>query len=290
MDILEITKKFPNKEACIKYLEKLRWENEPICVYCNSKNTCPIPKELRHHCKNCHKSFSVTVGTIFHNSHLDLQKWFLIISLMLSAKKGISACQLSRNINLRRPTVWLIMHKIRNAMKTDQTQLLQGIVEMDEAYVGGKPRKMANAEVNKRGRGTKKECVVGIVERNGNVKVIHTNKNELKAFNLENLVRKNVNLEKSILMTDEYLGYSGMSNLIEHFQINHQKAYVNGDIHTNTIEGFWGILKRGIIGQFHRVSKKYLQKYIDEFAFKYNNRKNDESMFNLLLNSCLSQR
>lgn len=169
MNIIQIFKKFPTQKSCIKYLEKARWGDKPICVYCASINTNPIIKELRHHCNGCRKSFSVTVGTIFHRTHVPLQKWFLLIVLMQNAKKGLSACQAARDIEMNRPTVWSMMHRIRKSMKDNGT-LLTGIIEMDETYLGGKPRKENNEKDkdedednkgNPRERGTKKTPVVG---------------------------------------------------------------------------------------------------------------------------------
>ena len=199
MNILELVKKFPDQETCIKHLEGVRWGEKPTCAYCGSVATYVKANTVRHNCRDCSASFSVTVRTIFHNSHVDLQKWFILIALMLNAKKGLSACQAARDIGLRRPTVWSMMHRIRKAMGSDQMQLLSGIIEMDETYVGGKPRKESkdkdddgNYPTNKRGRSTKKECVVDMVERDGNVKAKHMPKTMLKGIDLQELVRKNV--------------------------------------------------------------------------------------------------
>ena len=189
MNILELITKFPNQEACVKHLEKVKWGDKPTCPYCGSVTTYRRTKDLRHNCRDCSSAFSVTIGTIFHNSHIDLQKWFILMALMMNAKKSLSACQASRDLGLRRPTVWSMMHRIRQAMNSDQMNLLSGIVEMDETYVGGKPRKEIKKDdsddditPNKRGRGTKKECVVGIVERDGNVKAFHMDKKNLKVL------------------------------------------------------------------------------------------------------------
>ncbi len=281
MNIIQIFEKFPTQESCISHLEKARWGDAPVCVYCGKDNTYPMQKELRHHCNDCRKSFSVTVGTIFHHTHVPLQKWFLLISLMMNAKKGLSACQAARDIELRRPTVWSMMHRVRKAM-TDDGALLSGIVEMDECYVGGKPRKgndrdddIDGGNKSSRGRGTKKIPVIGMVERQGDVKAVKATKDTLKSKDLNELIRKNINAAKSILMTDEYKGYNRASKILPHYSINHQKAYVDGIIHTNTIESFWAIVKRGIVGQYHRVSAKYLDRYLDEFCFRYNARHND---------------
>jgi transposase-like protein len=234
--------------------------------------------KVRWQCYECRKSFSVTVGTIFHNTHIELQKWFLLISLMLNAKKGLSAYQAARDIELRRPTVWSMMHRIRNAMERNE-QLLAGIVEMDECYLGGKPRKSNNRDddidggkKSTRGRGTKKIPVVGMVSRMGDVKAKVAHKYSLTAKHLQEIVREGIAVDRAVLITDEYRGYKGMNKLLPHAAINHSEYYARGMLHTNTIESFWAILKRGIIGQYHKVSRKYLDKYLSEFCYRYNMR------------------
>lgn len=289
MNIFEFFKEFSHNDKALAYLESIRWKDGVICPYCKSDKTCKHVEKskTRWQCWNCKKSFAVTVGTIFHRTHVDLSKWFLLITLMINAKKGLSACQAARDIGMRRPTVWSMMHRIRKAMATDQMDLLKGIVEMDECYIGGKPRKEVKKNddsdddhlpQNKRGRGTNKTPVVGIVERKGNVKTQEFNGIKLTAKNLMELVRKSVDTENSTLMTDEYKGYNKMNTIIDHKAIFHAYEYVNGDVHTNTIESFWAILKRGIIGQFHKVSKQYLQNYLNEFEYRYNNRKQDNNV------------
>ena len=160
---------------------------------------------------------------------------------------------------------------------------------MDETYRDGTPRKGKDKDdddkpSSPRGRGTKKTPVVGMVERGGSVKTAVASKYELKGKDLKKLVRKHIDLEETILVTDEYKGYLGMKNLICHLSVNHQKTFAEGDVHTNTIESFWAILKRGMIGQFHKVSKKYLQTYLHEFEYRYNRRnQNTNDVFNNLL-------
>lgn len=280
MNLLQLFTKFQDNQQAIEYLEQIRWSKGVICVYCNSNKTCKHKEQnkTRWQCWGCKKSFSVTVGTIFHHSHVPLNKWFMLIVLMLNAKKGLSSLQASRDLGLRPMTTWSMMHRIRKAMATDQAELLKGIVEMDECYIGGKPRKEnkkdddCDAGGNPRGRGTKKEAVVGAVERNGNVKIEQVSKMMLNAKGLLAFVRKNIDTAETLLVTDEYKAYNRMNKIIPHYSVNHSKEYVKGDIHTNTIESFWAILKRGIIGQFHKVSKKYLQQYLDEFEYRYNRR------------------
>ena len=278
MNIIQIFDLFPTQESCKEYLEKVRWGDKPVCPYCGSIHT--IKNQNRHHCYDCKTGFSVTVGTIFHHTHMPLQKWFLAISLMLNARKGLSALQLSRDLQVNKNTAWRVSMQIRKAMtQKGQRDLLMGIVEMDESYIGGKPRKGNKSggpqQDNKRGRGTKKTPVIGAVERGGKVKAKATSKDRMKGKHMRAFVRQNVDTSKSELMTDEYKGYMLMSRIVPHSVIRHSRWYVDGDIHTNTIESFWALLKRGMFGQFHSVSRKHLQRYVDEFCYRYNIRDDD---------------
>ena len=224
---------------------------------------------------------------------MPLQKWFLAIMLMLNAKKGLSALQLSRDLSVNKNTAWRITMQIRKAMtQTKQRSLLTGIIEMDETYVGGKPRKGNKGDgeggKHKPGRGTKKAPVVGAVERGGNVTAKTVAKGKMKGKHMRAFVRDRIDTSKASLITDEYKAYLGMSKLLPHSVIKHADWYVDGDIHTNTIEGFWALLKRGMFGQFHSVSRKHLQRYVDEFCYRYNLRKADGDVaFDLTINRAL---
>ena len=283
MNIVTIYETFPTNADCIKHLERVRWGDTPKCPYCGSDNNRPLPGTKRHQCRACKTSFSVTVRTIFHHTHLPLQKWFLAVAIILNAKKGLSARQLARDICVNKDTAWRMAMKIREAMSERwQRRLLTGIVEADETYIGGKPRK-GSGKVYKRGRGTWKTPVVGLVERDkGKVRAEVFKHKRLTARNLKALVRKNVDLENATLMTDEYKGYIGMNRILPHKVVDHTVWYVDGDKHTNTMESFWALLKRGIVGQYHKVSIRYLYRYIDEFSYRWNNRET-ENLFNVTL-------
>ena len=292
MNIVKIYELYPSNDDCIAHIEKVKWGDTPFCPYCKSTKSTPMPDQKRHHCNNCNTSYSVTVGTIFHHTHMPLQKWFLAISIIINAKKGISARQLGRDLNINKDTAWRISMKIREAMtQIDQRRLLTGIVEADETYVGGKPRKGgpkngngSGGEKLKRGRGTKKTPVVGLVERNGKIKVKSFHNKPLTSKNLKALIRENIDIGKSTLFTDEYKGYLGIKHIMPHKTVDHSVWYVDGDIHTNTIESFWALLKRGIVGQYHKVSIKHLPKYIDEFSYRWNHRKDKPAdIFSLTL-------
>ncbi len=279
MNIVAIYRKFPAEADCISHIERVRWNGKPVCPYCKSTRTSPMPSESRHHCNGCNTTFSATVDTIFHHTHLPLQKWFLAISLVLNAKKGISARQLARDLEVNKNTAWYMGMRIRNAM-FEQGELLKGIVEMDECYIGGKPRKGTGP--HKRGRGTSKAPVIGIIERGGKVIARHVDKSKLNSKTLAKFVRENVEIAESALVTDEFSGYVTVKKFMPHFVINHQVCYVDGEIHTNSIEGFWGLLKRGIMGQYHKVTLRHLHQYITEFCYRYNGR-NNPALFDLTL-------
>jgi transposase-like protein len=293
MNILDIINNFSTQQDCLEYLAFKRWGEERHCPYCGSVKTYKHTekKKTRFQCGDCRKSFSATVGTIFHNSHIPLQKWFIIISLMLNAKKGISAYQIARDLKMRRPTVWSIMHRIRKAMEKDG-ELLKGIVEIDETYIGGKPRakevkKRKKDDDDNKGGGSggikSKSCVFGMVERNGKVKAM-----KVKDSKRDTLLEKIYNnVERgSNIMSDEYKAYHYLYVDFKHETVCHSALeFVKGACHNNTIEGFWSLLKRGIKGQFHHISKKYLDKYVDEFCWRYNNR--DEGAFDRLVGNML---
>lgn len=292
MNLSEIYKKFPTQKECIDYLEKIRWKGEPTCPYCQSKKNHAAPAELRYFCHDCKRSFSVKVGTIFDDTRLELQKWFLAICLILNAKKGISSRQLARDLGVTKDTAWSMQMRIRIAL-TETPSLLLGVVEMDETYIGARtPRKTSkdkdddgNYPKLPRGRGTSKTPVVGMVERGG--RVIAKQQKELKFSDLKKTADAHIDFENTILMTDDYRGYIPFKNFLTHQSVNHsQKQWANGLIHTNTIESFWAILKRGITGQYHHLSDKYLNRYITEFCFKYNNRKTQD-VFDLVLTNAL---
>lgn len=282
MNILDLFQTFQTEEQAVEYLEKVRWHGKPVCPYCKSeaagRHASGDRKGQRWQCRDCKRAFAVTVGTLFHGTHVELRKWFLVIALMLNAKNSASAYQISRDIGLRRPTVWSMMQRIRTAMATDpeQEKMLYGIVEADETYVGGKPRKgnvRGDDPPNKRGRGTKKVPVLGAVERNGRVVAKVAGPGDLSGKGIAKFIARFVDPAGTVLVTDEYKGYDRVGRTMLHAVVNHAYEYADGLVHTNTIEGFWALVKRAWYGSHHHYCRKYTPLYIAEAYFKYNRRR-----------------
>jgi transposase-like protein len=261
-------------------LEHIRWPKGIKCPHCESINIVKIEgkaKKVRDgllRCKDCRKQFTVTVGTIMQGSHITLRQWVQAFHSMCSHKKGVSASQLQRNLGLGSyRSAWHLTHRIRLAMKEDPlAKLLKGVVEVDETYIGGKPRHEFG-KYNKKGRGTKKAPVMAMVERDGNV--ISKPIKNVTGKTLKSAIREAVSKESEI-MTDEFRSYNGIERDFQggHGIVKHSIGqYANGDINTNTAESFFALLKRGVNGTFHHISKKHLSKYCNEFSFRWDNRK-----------------
>ena len=282
MNISELSKKYNTQNKCIAHLEKVRWEGKPICPYCNkSEHISKRSENFRWQCNNCNKSFSVLVDSIFENTNMPLPVWFQMIALMINSKTGVSSKELARDLGITQHTAWFNAMKVRCAM-LDQADLLEGIVEMDEAYIGGKPRKsnvkmpdnfpILDTVETKRGRGTRKIPVVGMVSRGKEGKVATKIIEKLTSRNLLAMLKNHISKTGAVLITDDFSSYKKFDEIIEHLTIDHKKEFSKGIINTNTIEGFWSLIKNGIRGSFRAVSKKYLPFYLAEYAYKYNNR------------------
>ncbi len=265
MNLSVLNVDFDTDAECRTALEELRWPEGVRCLRCDSDKISRISTRNQYDCDSCRYRFSVTSGTIFHDSHLPLPKWFMAILLMCEAKKGISANQMKRTIGVAHKTAWYLCHRIRKAM-TEVTEPLTGTVEVDETYVGGKTHGYDWRD--------RKVMVLGALARGGRV-IMRTGKSNTSA-ELKAWVREAVSDEAAHIYTDEAHGYHGIGDEnTTHETVEHSaKEYVRGDVHTNSIEGAFGLFKRGIVGSFHQVSHKHLDRYLDEFEFKYNNRKN----------------
>lgn len=282
MTMGEFEAKFPNEKACKSYLQARRWPQGVTCPRCGNDKVYELKREFHWQCEKCSADgyrFSVLVGTIFENTNIDLVQWFKVIYLMLSSKKGISALQVQRMLGFGSyRTAWSMCHRIRVALGDGEFRKLIGFVELDETYVGGKAK---NKHRGPGGRGdfggtgiARKIIIAGAMRRKGNVIARVVERNDAETLN--RFVEEAVSRRVSLLCTDEHLGYKQLKrNRWPHRVIHHSAGeYVNGVVHTNTIEGFWSIIKRGIMGTFHKVSRKYLPLYVQEFQWRYNNRHN----------------
>ena len=285
MDLVKVMETFPTQEHCIAYLERLRWQGSPECPQCESthvrqRNERDIGRIGRYNCHECKSTFKVTQGTLFHGTKIPLQKWFLAISLMANAKKSLSSCQLARDLGLKQKTCWRIMMAIRAEMGKDNV-LLQGIVEADETYIGGKGKKNYDKETGepKRGRGTAKSIVLGAVARGGQVvaKLVEN----AKGSTIAEFIKKFVKTEDAELYTDQYTGYNQIGKEMKHETLNRSKTWEAGGMHTNTIEGFWSFVKRAWYGSHHHYSTGYTPLYLAEACYKYNYR--DDNIFAKLI-------
>jgi transposase-like protein len=279
IDLVELINEFGDDQKCRNYLEALRWHDAVRCPKCGGDKISSILKRDQHNCDNeeCRYQFSVTAGTIFHDTHLPLCKWFLATYLICQSRKGMSANQIKRMLGVSYKTAWYLCHRIRAAMAAVPPRtLLDGTVEVDETWVGGREQ----------GRGMKrrKEIVIGIRQRNegdkvGELRFFHAQ--DVKSGTLAKYIRENVSTETvDVIMTDDYPAYpktmikAGIHKR-QHRTVNHSKrVYVEGDVHTNTVESAFSLLKRGVIGTWHRISAKHLEAYLNEMCFRFNNRKN----------------
>jgi transposase-like protein len=286
------------EEAAVLFLEKLRWDGSPCCAICGSVNVYPMQSRdgqsreqyFRWRCRDCKRLYSVRNGTVFEDSRVPLRKWVHAFWSIAGSKKGKSALQLKRELQVTYKTALFMAHRIRWAMANLPGGMLGGTVEIDETYVGGSPRYKG---VSPRGRGTKKAMVLGMVERGGRITLVHAK----GLANIRRPIRKGVS-RKARIVTDELLMYRTIGRAFEsHDAVLHKKEeWVRREddgfvVHTNTIEGAFSLLKRGINGTFHSISKKHLHKYLAEFQYRYNTRDVDDGeRLRLMLKSAIGRR
>lgn len=273
---LEAVEYFKTEKIARNYLHYRRWKGKPICPHCQFNKVCCFKDGIRFKCKGCHRQFTGKVGTIFQNSKIGLKQWYLAIFLVISHKKGVSAYQIQRHLKVSYKTAWQMQLRIRKLLgiENSQDEPLDGVVETDESWAGGKNR---NRHFNKRckkcsGRDWRdKSPMLGMVQTGGKARVIvvpNTQGATIKPLLLKNIKRG------SILVTDEYQVYSSMDGYFEHYKVFHRLGnYVSENgFTTNSIEGFWAWIKRMIMGTYHSVTRKYLQYYVNEATFRYNTR------------------
>jgi transposase-like protein len=272
MTLPELNRLFSTDEDCREILTRLRWPEGVECLRCHNRNVWWVQSRKQFTCSECSYQFSVTTGTIFNDSHLPLASWFMAVLLLVEARKGMSANQVKRTLGVSYKTAWYLCHRIRAAMKEIDQPMLDGTVEMDETYVGGKML----------GRGSKvakeaKEIVIGLRQRNGDLRFFHAE--DAKSGTLARYIRENVSTDVEVLITDTYPAYKHAVGDATHKTVNHlAKEYVRYEdgecITTNAVESAFSLLKRGIMGTWHKISAKHLPAYLNEMTFRFNRRKN----------------
>jgi transposase-like protein/molybdenum-dependent DNA-binding transcriptional regulator ModE len=277
-NLRELVTSMPDEKTCREYLIKERWNGVIVCPHCNNEGAYVIEGGKKFKCKSkaCHKKFSVTVGTIMEASNIPLTKWLTAIYLVTAHKKGISSYQLGRDLGIAQKNAWFMLHRIREMLRTKKTNKLDNVVEVDEVYIGGKVGNMSKTKRAKlRAAGNTygtKTMVMGMLERNGELKLIPVSSNNGNA--IQSTVKDNINKE-AFVITDGHESYKGLDKeYTRHEVVNHSgQEYVReGNIHTNSIEGAFSLLKRSIIGIYHQVTPKHLDRYCDETMFRYNLR------------------
>lgn len=306
-----------DETACRLFLEDLRWNGTPVCPHCGSVNENHYKLKTKgefkgqYKCKDCRERFTVTVGTMFEGSHIPLRKWFIATYIFSAHKKGISSLQLGRDLGITQKSAWFVLSRLRANFQPNPELVFEGIVEADETFVGGKN---ANRHANKKIEGSQgrsaadKTPVIGLAQKQVVEYVVRPHKvipgkmikekivtqpslvscnvvADTSAETLQPILLSQVKADSKIV-TDAYRSYIGLAKNFDHVSIKHTDGnYITiGEDHTNTIEGFWSLLKRGIIGIYHNVSPKHLDKYCDEFVYRYNSRKiSDSERFSISL-------
>ena len=289
--LFDFLKSYPTEQECIDYFEKRRWNGKVISPFDPTSKVYKCANN-RYKCKNTGKYFTVKTGTIFRNSNISLQKWFLALYFLSTYKKGVSSCQLAKDIKITQKSAWFVLHRLRCASDLPEFKvMLENSVEIDETFIGGKNKnRHKNKKVpNSQGRSWKdKMPVLGMLERNGNLVaqvVQNTQQNTLEPIISENIKKG------SSVFTDEWFAYRDLNKWFNHQIVNHRiKQYVNGEATTNSIENAWSHLKRMIYGTYHNTSKKHLQRYLIEFILRFNTRKHKEQeRFDLVLLSSIGK-
>jgi transposase-like protein len=279
MTIIELHEMFGTDERCREILERLRWPEGIMCPRCKHQGHSWLENYDRYECNACEHQFTVISGTVFQDTHLELTKWFVATYLLCESRKGMSANQIKRIIGGSYKTAWYLCHRIRAAMQEIDRPMMSGTVEMDETYVGGrKPGAF--------GRSIEKEVVIGIRQRGGDLRFFHAA--DVKSGTLARFIKENISTDVDVMVTDDFASYP--KAMIEagvhgrkHKTIKHSTGeYVVGDVHTNTVESAFSLLKRGIMGTWHKISAKHLQAYLNEMTFRFDRRKSPDLFIDTL--------
>jgi transposase-like protein len=271
INLISLIERYGDDAKCRRYLEGLKWHDGVKCPRCASDKISRILKRDQFDCDSCRYQFSVTAGSIFHDSHLPLWKWFLVVYLMCESKKGMSANQLKRTLAVSYKTAWYLCHRVRKAMDEASPELLAGIVEADETYVGGARRHVGSGYLGN------KTMILGALQRGGDVRLkVETRRKKPTKKMLHKFLNQTTDPKTECIMTDENPGYIGIADDdTRHESVNHsEEEWVRGEVHTNGMEGVWSLFKRSIVGSYHQISAKHLEAYANEFEWRFNGREN----------------
>jgi transposase-like protein len=283
MTIIDLCTAFSSDDLCRELLERLRWPNGPVCPRCCNPNPTRLVNSSKLvYCKDCDYQFTVTANTIFHDSHLPLIKWLTATFLICESKKGMSAHQLHRTLGMSYKTSWYLCHRIRSAMASAEKNMLYGTVEMDETFVGGRQKSKSGHAGRIPYSESNKTPVIGIKQRGGELRFFKAE--DVKSGTLAKFIKENISEDVDVIMTDEWKAYPKALKTLgisqeKHKTVKHKdQIYVEGDITTNGIESAFSLLKRGIVGSWHKVSAKHLTAYLEEMTFRFN-RRNSKTLF-----------
>jgi transposase-like protein len=294
--LIEAVRYFSDIATCNAYMTKIKWPRGIVCPHCESKRIGEIATRSMLRCKDCRKQFSYKVGTIFEDSPLGLDKWFVAVWSIANCKNGISSHELGRALDVTQKTAWFMLHRIREAMRTGTFEKLKGEVESDETFIGGESRNMHASKREKRirGRGAVGKTIVhGLLERGSGKRVSEVRASVVKSVDGEVLlpeVRRNVD-RKATVYTDEATGYNELCLTHAHQAINHAERYVSGRVHTNGLENFWSLFKRTLKGIYVAVLPFHLRRYVDEQVFRFNGRRGgDAGRFEAVMEGIVGRR
>lgn len=283
ISLIDLAQQYNTRDKCLELLERLRWPDGVVCPKCDCKKTYPLSTRRIHECADCRYQFPATSGTVMHDSRLCLTKWILATALIVNARKGVSACQMARDLHVTYKTAWYLGHRIRRAMRESAwLQKFTGIIEMDETYLGGRAR-------GKRGRGAANKTIVfGVKERGGKVRM-QTIPN-ITNDTIASAVRQYVETDAEMVIADELNSYNQLAAEFTMERIQHSREYVRGNIHTNGIESMWAIVKRQVHGTHHRMSPQYLPLYLSEISYRFNHRNEHDLFLTVLKNGLMTDK
>ncbi len=285
ISLWDLSQRYDTRDKCLALLNQLRWPDGPECPRCGSGKAYWLSKRRIYECGDCEYQYSVTTGTVMHRTKLPLTKWILAAALICNGRKGISACQMARDLHLTYKTSWYLGHRLRRAMREHKwLQRFTGICEVDESWIGGR----TYGTLYGRRHLDNKTPVVGVRERGGRVRLAAVP--NVTGKTLGWVMRQYIDTNAEMVMADQFSGYNQLAAEFTMSRINHSREYVRGQIHTNSIESIWALVKRQVHGTHHRISRQYLPLYLSEISFRFNHKENPDLFLSVLKNGLFTDR